>query len=88
MFVVLDGEVEMRKGQRVLRSVMLGGVFGEKAIIENQPRTADPIGMTNCRVAAVNQKRFLTLVSNTPFLPSRCFSSSLNVCARKPVPSE
>jgi CRP/FNR family cyclic AMP-dependent transcriptional regulator len=67
MFAVLEGEVELRKGPRVLRSVATGEIFGEMAIIDNQPRTADAIALTDCSVAAVNQKRFLTLVSNTPF---------------------
>jgi CRP-like cAMP-binding protein len=44
-----------------------GGIFGEMAIIENQPRNADTIALTDCRVAAVNQNRFLTLVSQAPF---------------------
>ena len=67
MFVVLEGEVEVRNRQRILRTLVPGGVFGEMAIIEHQPRSADAIALTDCRVAAVNQKRFLTLVSNTPF---------------------
>jgi CRP/FNR family transcriptional regulator, cyclic AMP receptor protein len=67
MFAVLEGEVELRKGQRVLRNMATGGIFGEMAIIENQPRSADAIALTDCRVAAVNQKRFLVLVSQAPF---------------------
>jgi len=67
MFAVVEGEVELRKGDRVLRKLTSGGVFGEMAIIEDQPRSADAIALTDCRVAAINQKRFLALVSQTPF---------------------
>ena len=67
MFAVLEGEVELRNKQRVLRIMVPGGIFGEMAIIENQPRSADAIALTDCRVAAVNQKRFLALVSQVPF---------------------
>jgi CRP-like cAMP-binding protein len=67
MFAVLEGEVEVRKGNRVLMTVAPGGIFGEMAIIENQPRSADAVALTDCRVAAINQKRFLTVVSQAPF---------------------
>jgi CRP/FNR family cyclic AMP-dependent transcriptional regulator len=67
MFAVLDGEVEIRKGARVLESVGAGGVFGEMALIEHLPRSADAVAKTECHVAAVGERRFTLLVQQTPY---------------------
>jgi CRP-like cAMP-binding protein len=33
MFAVLEGDVEIRRGDRVLETVTVGGIFGELALI-------------------------------------------------------
>ena len=67
MFAVLEGDVEIRKGSRTLEVVGTGGVFGEMALIDHQPRSAGAIARTDCRVAAVGTKRFMLLVQQTPY---------------------
>ncbi len=67
MFAILDGEVEIRKGSRTLEVVSAGGVFGEMALIDQQPRSAAAIARTDCRVTAVGTKRFMMLVQQTPY---------------------
>ncbi len=67
MFAVLEGEVEIRKGGRVLESVGSGGVFGEMALIDRKPRSAAAVARSDCRVAAVDRSRFMLLVQQTPF---------------------
>lgn len=67
MYAVLDGEVEIRKGRRVLETIGAGGVFGEMCLIEQKPRSAAAVAKSDCRLAAVNQGRFMLLVQQTPF---------------------
>lgn len=67
MFVVIEGQVELRKGNQAIRSLQPGEVFGEMSIIEDQPRSADAVAITDCLVAAISQKRFMLLVSQAPF---------------------
>ncbi len=67
MFALLEGQVRLLKGDRTLRTLEAGEVFGEMAIIEGKPRSANAVAVTNCSVAAISQKRFMTLVSQTPF---------------------
>jgi CRP/FNR family cyclic AMP-dependent transcriptional regulator len=67
MFAVLEGQVEIRKGARTLEVVGTGGVFGEMALIDHQPRSAAAIARTNCQVTAVSTKRFMLLVQQTPY---------------------
>lgn len=67
MFAVIEGEVEIRKGERLLETVAHGGVFGEMALIDAKPRSASATAKSDCRVAAIGQRRFMTLVQQTPF---------------------
>lgn len=67
MFVVLEGEVEIRKGTRILETVGAAGVFGEMALIDHEPRSAAAVAKTDCRVVAVGEKRFTLLVQQMPY---------------------
>jgi CRP/FNR family transcriptional regulator, cyclic AMP receptor protein len=67
MFVVIDGEVEIRLGSRVLEIVGPGGIFGEMAIVDGEPRSAAVVAKTDCSVVPVTRSRFTYLVQNTPF---------------------
>jgi CRP/FNR family transcriptional regulator, cyclic AMP receptor protein len=67
MFVVLDGEVDVRRGDRVIEVVGTGGLVGELALIDDGPRSADAIARTAVRATAVSRERFEFLVRQTPF---------------------
>lgn len=67
MFAVLDGQIEIRKQEKTLETVSPGGVFGEMALIDQEPRSASAVAKTDCRVAAIGQRRFTLLVQQTPY---------------------
>jgi len=67
LFVIADGEVEIRLGNRVLEKMPRYGIFGEMALIDAAPRSATAVAATDARLVAVGEKQFLFLVSNTPF---------------------
>ena len=67
MFAVLDGEVAIQKNGKVLETVAPGGVFGEMALIDDQPRSASAVAATDGRIVAVGRKRFLYMVQQTPY---------------------
>jgi CRP/FNR family transcriptional regulator, cyclic AMP receptor protein len=67
MYVVVDGDVEIRLGDRVLEVVQPGGIFGEMALVDGQARSASAIARTGCTVVPVTRSRFTYLVQNTPF---------------------
>ncbi len=47
MFVVLDGNLEVRDGEKLLRVMSPGDVFGEVAFLLERPRTADVYAATD-----------------------------------------
>jgi CRP-like cAMP-binding protein len=67
MYAVIDGEIEIRKQERILDTVSAGGVFGEMALIDQEPRSASAVAKSDCRVVAIGQKRFTLLVQQTPY---------------------
>lgn len=67
LFVLLDGEVELRVGDQLVEVVQPGGLFGELALVESSPRTATAVAKTTARLVPINERRFTYLVANTPF---------------------
>lgn len=68
MYAVIEGEVEITRGDRTLELVPAGGVFGEMALIDQQPRAATALARAACRLAVVGERRFMVLVSQNPRL--------------------
>jgi CRP/FNR family cyclic AMP-dependent transcriptional regulator len=66
MFAVIEGAVEINLGSTVLERVAAAGVFGEMALIDQQPRSATAVAAVDCSLAVINEKRFLRLVEQTP----------------------
>ncbi len=67
MYVVLDGEVEVRVRREVVEVVGPGEIVGEMALIDAIPRTATTVARSDCRLAPVDERRFLFMVQDTPF---------------------
>jgi CRP-like cAMP-binding protein len=67
MYVILEGEVELRIGGRVVETLGPGEPFGEMALIDHAPRIATATAKSDCRLVAVPEKRFLFLVQQTPY---------------------
>ena len=67
MYVVLDGEVEVRVGSSVVEVAGPGEIVGEMALIDAQVRSATTVAKSDCRLALVDAQRFLYMVQETPF---------------------
>jgi CRP/FNR family transcriptional regulator, cyclic AMP receptor protein len=66
MFAVVTGAVEIHLGNTVAERVVPGGVCGEMALIDKLPRSASAVAAADCSLAAIDEKRFLRLVEQTP----------------------
>ena len=70
-FVIRRGEVEIRSGNRLLETLGANEIFGEMALIDSSPRSADSIAKTDVVVAPISEKQYLFLVKHTPYFALR-----------------
>ena len=66
MYAVVEGKVDIVVNGRVVETVESGGIFGEMALIEKEPRTATAVARSDAKVVAVDERRFLFLIQQTP----------------------
>ncbi len=66
MYVVRTGTVQIMSGKTVLEEARPGSILGEMALIDDKPRSATALAMTDCEIAVVDRNRFLSLVKQTP----------------------
>jgi CRP-like cAMP-binding protein len=66
MFVIVEGEVGIHVSGVVVDRLKAGSIFGEMAIIDAGPRSGTAVAATDCKLAAIGEKRFLRLIEQTP----------------------
>ena len=67
LYVILSGSVEIRIAGQVVETLGAGGIVGEMALIDKSPRSGDAVAASETVVVAVDERRFLFLVQQTPF---------------------
>ena len=71
MYIVQEGEVEIKVGNKVVETVGVDGFFGEMALIDGGNRSATAVAKTDCALVPINEKQFLFMVQETPFFALR-----------------
>ncbi len=72
MFVVLEGTLEARDGDELLRVMSAGDVFGEIAFLLGQPRSADVYAATDgVRVLSLSEGTIRELMESDPGVAAR-----------------
>jgi len=68
MYIITEGEVDILDGSgTTLETAGPGSIFGELALIDDEPRSATVVAKTDCRLVAVDRRRFQYMVQETPF---------------------
>src|SRR5262245_60613799 len=79
MYVVQDGEVEIRRSvgetARVLAVLSAGEFFGEMAILNGRPRSATAIVRTPARLIVIEGKTFEAMLRARPEIALRIIKS-------------
>ena len=66
MYAVVDGEIEIFVNGKLVETVEKGGIFGEMALIDKASRAATAVARTDAKIVAVDERRFLFLIQQTP----------------------
>ncbi|MDM8557715.1 cyclic nucleotide-binding domain-containing protein [Candidatus Parabeggiatoa sp. HSG14] len=66
MYAIIEGEVEILIGNKVVDTVSAGNILGEMALIDTSPRSATAVPKTDCKVVPISRRHFTFLVQQTP----------------------
>ena len=71
LYIVKSGSIRLGDGNIVYETVSVGGMLGEMALIDSQPRSATAIAVEDALVLPVNQALFLKTVQQSPYFAIR-----------------
>jgi CRP-like cAMP-binding protein len=71
MYVVLDGNIEIRVGGKAMEVAGAGTIIGEMALIDSSNRSATVVAIDNCVLAPVNKRQFVSLIAKSPYFALR-----------------
>jgi len=66
MYVIIDGNVDIRLADQSVDVAGRGAIIGEMALVDQSSRSASVHALTPVRLARIDRRRFLYLVQNTP----------------------
>ncbi|HID99096.1 MAG TPA: cyclic nucleotide-binding domain-containing protein [Thiotrichaceae bacterium] len=66
MYAIIEGEVDILVGGKIIDTVSAGGILGEMALIDTSPRSATAIPKTSCKVVPISRRHFTFLIQHTP----------------------
>lgn len=66
IYAIQSGEVQVIHNGQVLATLGEGELVGEMALIDNMPRSATVIALTDVRLVPVDPARFYALLQRTP----------------------
>jgi CRP-like cAMP-binding protein len=67
LYIVKEGTVSLNLDGRRLEAVERGGIFGEMALIDREPRSATALADSDCELVTIDKRRFWFLVQETPY---------------------
>jgi CRP-like cAMP-binding protein len=66
MYVLKSGTMDILVREKVVETAEAGALIGEMALIDKGPRAATAVARTDCELIAIDLRRFLFLVQQTP----------------------
>ena len=73
--IVLDGEIEVRHGDRVVATRGPGSYIGEIALLDHRPRTATVVAKTPVAIEVIGRREFAGLLTEVPELSQQLLAS-------------
>ena len=84
--IVLEGEIEVRRGDEVVATRGPGSYVGEIALIDNRPRTATVIAKTPVVIEVIGRREFRTLLADAPELQAEIMNTMAQRLAELEAP--
>jgi len=73
--IVIDGEIEVTRGGRLIATHGPGTYVGEIALLDHRPRTATVVAKTPVRLEVIGQREFAGLLAEVPELSQQLLES-------------
>ena len=67
LYVILTGKIEVSLQGELLDTLGPGDIVGEMALIDASTRSATAVAKSDCRLAVIDERRFLYMVQETPY---------------------
>lgn len=74
-FVILDGEVSVKRNNRKVATLGSGDVVGELSLLDHGPRTASAVCATDCTLLVIEQRRFQAVLADVPSLTKKLLAT-------------
>ena len=74
-FVILDGDVVVKRNNRKVATLGTGAVLGELSLLDHGPRTATAICETDCTLLVIEGRRFLGVLDDVPAISHKLLAS-------------
>jgi hypothetical protein len=71
MFVVLEGTLEVRDGEELIRVLSPGDILGEMAFLLERPRSADVYAATDGRILSLSEGTLRKAIGSDPVIAAR-----------------
>jgi len=66
VYVIWSGRVGIQLGDRIVDTLEANEIFGEMALIEDEPRSATAIALSDVELVPISELQFLLLVTRKP----------------------
>lgn len=77
-YLILDGQVEVKRGDKVLTKLGSGQFFGEMAVLDEKPRSADVTAITDTKCLLLTNWDFKALIKTYPEMAMNVISELAN----------
>lgn len=74
-FVIIDGDVVVKRNNRKIATLGPGSVVGELSLLDHGPRTATAVCETDCTLLIIDQRKFLSVIDDVPAISHKLLSS-------------
>lgn len=74
-FIVLNGNVTVKRNNRKIATLGPGAVVGELALLDHGPRTATAVCDTDCELLVIDQRHFRGVLEQIPALSVKLLAS-------------